>query len=161
MSTSPRRRARRVSFSAQFALILLLLGLIMGIGSAVVPFYQAQRDRQTLGLQSANRAVAVASAYTLGVTTVAVQGYACRVAGLPVTAPALAAGGAALAALLRAAAAALPGGDVLAALGPTGAPLAAVPTGTTLPLTELVGPGAARPCIGPAPQGFFARTGST
>ncbi len=161
MSTSPRRRPRRVSFSAQFALILLLLGLIMGIGSAVVPFYQAQRDRQTLGLQSASRAVAVASAYTDGVTTVAVQDYACRLSALPATAAALNAGGSALAPLLRSAAAVLPAGDVLVALDPTGTPLAVEPVGTTLPLTALLGSRPARSCSGPALRGFFARVGST
>ncbi|HVA21088.1 MAG TPA: diguanylate cyclase [Candidatus Micrarchaeia archaeon] len=125
------------------------------IGTAAVPLYQSQRDRQVLGLDSAARAATVAGAVVTAQTADAARGAACQVARLQQTVTSFESGRVALRATAAFYAAAAPVGDVVALVGPTGAPLAVQPSSPSLPLQTLVTPGLTRLCRG-ASNGYFA-----
>ncbi len=142
----------------QFAAILLVLGVLTAIGTAAVPLYQSQRDRQLLGLDSAAHAATVAGAVVTTQTADAARGVACQVAQLHQTVTSFETGTLALRATAAFYAAAAPPGDVVALVGPTAAGLAVSPGGLALPLRRMVGPGLLRLCPsrGGAPAGYFA-----
>ncbi len=135
-----------MSFAVQFAGILLALGVVMAIGTAAVPLYQSQRDRQVLGLDGAARAATVAGAVVTAQTADAARGVACQVASLVETVVSFETGPTALRAAAAFYAAAAPPGDVVALVGPTGVPLAVQPSAPGLPLQAMLSPGLTRIC---------------
>ncbi|HUY97989.1 MAG TPA: diguanylate cyclase [Verrucomicrobiae bacterium] len=149
------RRPRRPSFAVQFAAILLALGVVMAIGTAAVPLYQSQRDRQVLGLDSAARSATVAGAVVTTQTADAARGVACQVAGLSQTVASFESGSQALRAAASFYAAAAPPGDVVVLVGPTGAPIAVQPPSSALPLGAMVSPGLTHVC-GRGAAGYFS-----
>ena len=87
-----RRRAHRASFAAQFALVLLGVGLATALVAGTVTWFKTQQARSQQQLQSGAGAASLAATLVRMETASASQQFACEVARLPSTAAALAAG---------------------------------------------------------------------
>jgi diguanylate cyclase (GGDEF)-like protein len=157
-----RRRVRRKSFTSQFALVLLGVGLATAVAAGAVAWAETQQVRNQQQLESGQGAGRLAGSVLRLQTATASEQFACDVAALPTTAKAYAAGASSLQAIAEAAVANAAPGQVLVFAGPTGAVLAQAPTTTVPDLAAVVSQASAgaSSCIAPAASGSYAVTGS-
>ncbi|MGC1406003.1 MAG: diguanylate cyclase [Candidatus Dormiibacterota bacterium] len=157
-----RRRVRRKSFTSQFALVLLGVGLATAVTAGVVAWAETQQVRNQQQLESGQGAGRLAESVLRLQTATASQQFACDVAALPTTAKAYVAGASSLQASAQAAVANAAPGQVLVFTGPTGAVLAQAPATTVPNLAAVVSQASAgsSSCTAPAASGSYATTGS-
>jgi len=157
-----RRRVRGKSFTSQFALVLLAVGLATAVAAGAVAWAETQQVRNQQQLESGQGASRLAESVLRLQTATASQQFACDVAALPTTAKAYAAGASSLQALARAGVANAAAGQVLVFAGPTGAVLAQAPATTVPDLAAVVSQASAGTsgCNAPAASGSYATTGS-
>ncbi len=123
----PGRRPRRVSFAAQFALVLLGVGLAMAAVAGAVAWVETAHARSQALLRSGSASAALEESLLRLETTTAAKQLACGVASAAPTAAAFRAGPAELAGAVRADLAAVGPGRVLVFLAPDGTTLAGGP----------------------------------
>ncbi len=104
-----RRQARRASFTVQFALILLGVGLATAIAAAAVAWYETQGITSQQVLNSAARSARLGVGVVRLETTTVSASLACEIAPLGRTAADFEAGGAALSTLAQSVVSANPG----------------------------------------------------
>ncbi|MGC1184947.1 MAG: sensor domain-containing diguanylate cyclase [Candidatus Dormiibacterota bacterium] len=158
--TAPRRRVRHRSFTAQFALVLVAVGLATALVAGTVAWVETQHAQSQQDQQTAAGASRLASSLVQMQTATASQRFACDLASLPGTDQAYAAGRASLKTLAQAAVANAAPGQVLLFLGATGQLLARAPATTpAVPssLKSVPGGGSlSRSCTDPTGRGFYA-----
>ena len=155
---APRRRVRHKSFTAQFALVLVAVGVATAVVAGAVAWVETQHARSQQDEQTGAGASRLASSLVQMQTAAASQRFACEVAALPSTGPAYGAGSASLKTLAQAAVANASPGQVLLFLGTGGQVLARAPAASSpLPsLNVVVGGGSlSRRCTAPTSRGFF------
>jgi diguanylate cyclase (GGDEF)-like protein len=156
-----RRRAHRASFAAQFALVLLGVGLATALVAGTVTWFKTQQARSQQQLQSGAGAASLAATLVRMETASASQQFACEVARLPSTAAALAAGSPSQAAAeARADTSTAAVGQVLVLLGTRGQLLAQAPSTTVPGLSGLLSHFGTSPASCARAGGFFASSGS-
>ncbi|HEY6538415.1 MAG TPA: sensor domain-containing diguanylate cyclase [Candidatus Dormibacteraeota bacterium] len=161
MANQPAARRRHRSFTVQFALVLVAVGLATALVAGVVAWVETQNVRSEQDAQAGLGASQLATSLVRDQTAFTSQRLACEVAGLAATAPAYTAGAAGLEALAQATAANASPGQELVFLGPSGQVLAHAPTRAGVAgLARLAreSSGSAR-CASPTSPGFFARAG--
>ncbi|HVB14790.1 MAG TPA: sensor domain-containing diguanylate cyclase [Candidatus Dormibacteraeota bacterium] len=150
----PRRRVRRKSFTAQFALVLVAVGLATAVVAGVVAWVETQQARAQQETQAGLGASRLAGTLVRMQTATASQRFACEVAALPTTAKAYAVGPSSLATIAKAAVANASPDQVLIFLGSSGQLLAQAPAGAvTLP--KLGSTAGASNCADPGKVGFY------
>ena len=154
-----RRRARHKSFTAQFALVLVAVGVATALAAGTVAWVETQHARSQQDEQAGVGASRLASSLVQMQTATASQRFACDVASLPGTGQAYTAGRASLQTLAEAAVASATPGQALLFLGADGAVLARVPgTTSALPASvqAVLGGGAlSGRCTDPISRGFY------
>ncbi|MGA8206968.1 MAG: diguanylate cyclase [Candidatus Dormiibacterota bacterium] len=164
MATPPpnRRRVRRKSFTSQFALVLLGVGLATAVAAGAVAWAETQQVRTQQLLESGQGAGRLTASALRLQTATASQEFACDVAALPTTAKAYAAGASSLEAIAQAGVANAAPGQVLVFADRGGAVLAQAPATTVPDLAALVSQASAgsASCAAPAVSGFYATSGS-
>ena len=161
MATQPttRRRVRHRSFAAQFALLLVAVGLATAVVVGAVAVGETQRARTEQQSKAALGAAALAASLIRQQTAAASERFVCEVAGLSSTAQAYAQGGASLETVAQAAVAHASPGQILILLSPSGQVLAGAPSVTALPPSLGSTPTGAAGCSAPGQAGFFTTTG--
>ncbi|MGH7611266.1 MAG: diguanylate cyclase [Candidatus Dormibacteria bacterium] len=152
-----RRRVRRPSFTSQFALVLLGVGLATALAAGAVAWLQTGQAGSQQSLQAASGDSRLGLGLVTLETATASEQLACEVAALPATAQGLAAGSATLQQALQAAEPSLGAGRRVLVEDSQGRLLAEVPSGGA-PLAA----GAARRASGCAPgnsSGYFVASG--
>ncbi len=160
-SSAP-RRARRASFSFQFALMLVGVWLATALAVGGVAWYETHNARSQQMLQSGSGAARLGISLVRMETATASADFACELAGLAPTAAGFTGGGQALAALAKADTAAVHGQELLFVdgAGLVGAPIPA----TSIPgVAGLVAVARAAPasCASARGSGFFAAAAGT
>jgi diguanylate cyclase (GGDEF)-like protein len=158
----PNRRVRRKSFTSQFALVLLGVGLATAVAAGAVAWAETQQVRNQQQQESGQGAGRLAESVLRLQTATASQQFACDVAALPTTARAYAAGASSLQAIAQAGVANAAPGQVLVFASPAGAVLAQAPATTVANLARVVrqASASASSCTVPGASGFYATTGS-
>ncbi len=156
--TNPPRRVRRASFTFQFALMLIGVGLAAALAAGGVAWYETQNARSEQLLTAGGGAARLGISLVRMETATASADFACEVAGLPQTAAGLASGGGSLGALATADTATLHGQELLFT-GARGnllvgapAPATAVPGVASLVSAALAAPAK---CSAGSGAGFF------
>ena len=156
---STRRRVRHKSFTAQFALVLVAVGLATAVVAGVVAWVETQQARTQQEAEASLGAARLAGSLLRMQTATASERFACEVASLPTTARAYAQGGSSLATIAKAAIANASPGQVLVFVGTRGQVLARAPASSaTPPRGEFVVGGTtvgAAGCAQPGKSGFF------
>ncbi|MDA8330541.1 MAG: diguanylate cyclase [Candidatus Dormibacteraeota bacterium] len=161
MAQSPdtRRRRRRASFTTQFALILLGVGLATALAAAAVAWYETQTARSTQLLVSAQGSAHLGLGLVRLETSEVSAGLACRLAGLPRTADAYHSGVAGLSSYASSTVSANPG-HYLLFLNSQGRILAGSAAGTPLRRLQPLVTGLLSPAQQCTRGGFFERFGN-
>ncbi len=139
-----RRRVRRRSFTSQFALVLLVVGLATAAAAGAVAWLQTRQAGTQQSVASGAGDSRLAAALVRLETAAVSQQLACDVARLPSTSGALTAGGASLAAALQPEQAALGSGQYLYVVGGAGQELAHLPASAPNPPASVRNPGCSR-----------------
>jgi diguanylate cyclase (GGDEF)-like protein len=156
-----RRRARRTSFTTQFALVLLGVGLATALVAGAVAWLETQQARSEQQLQSGAGAASLAATLVRMETASVSQQFACQVARLPSTAAALATSSSSQAATeARADTSTAAAGQVLILLGPRGQLLAQAPPTAVPGIAGLLSQAGASSAGCAKAGGFFASSGS-
>ncbi|NNM96479.1 MAG: diguanylate cyclase [Candidatus Dormibacteraeota bacterium] len=160
-SSAP-RRARRASFSFQFALMLVGVWLATALAVGGVAWYETQHARSQQMLQSGSGAARLGISLVRMETATASADFACELAGLAPTAAGFTGGGQALAALAKADTATVHGQELLFVDGSglVGSPVPA----TSIPgVAGLAAVARAAPasCASGRGSGFFAAAAGT
>lgn len=160
---TPRRRVRRKSFTSQFALVLIGVGLATAVAAGAVAWVETQQARSQQDMQSALGAAQLAGSLLRLQTATASQQYACQVALLPATVQAYSQGGSSLAKLAQAGVVSAGLGQALIFLSPQGQVLAQAPATPVPHLAAVLAQAEAGSprCAAPVSAGFFASTGGT
>ncbi|MGC2192641.1 MAG: sensor domain-containing diguanylate cyclase [Candidatus Dormiibacterota bacterium] len=166
MATQPaaRRRVRRKSFTAQFALVLVAVGLATAVVAGAVAWVETQQARTQQQAQAGLGAARLAASLLRMQTATASERFACEVAGLPTTAQAYVQGASSLANVAKAAVANASAGQVLVFVGTNDQVLARAPASSAgLPSADFVGAGTtvgAPGCRNPGKSGFYTVGGA-
>lgn len=159
-----RRRVRRKSFTAQFALVLVAVGLATAVVAGAVAWVETQQARTQEQAQAGLGAARLAGSLLRMQTATASERFACEVAGLPTTAQAYAQGASSLVTVAKAAVANASAGQVLVFVGTTDQVLARAPASSaTVPTADFVVAGTtvgAPGCSNPGKSGFFTVGGA-
>ncbi|MGH7643313.1 MAG: diguanylate cyclase [Candidatus Dormibacteria bacterium] len=159
-----RRRVRRKSFTAQFALVLVAVGLATAVVAGVVAAVETQQARTKQEAQASLGAARLAVSLIRTQTAQASQRFACEVASQPTTAQAYLQGAPSLATVARAAVANASDGQVLVFVGTNSQVIARAPTSSpALSGVDFVAMGTAAvssACTQPGKNGFFTVGGS-
>ena len=162
--TSAPRRVRRASFTFQFALMLIGVGLATAVAAGGVAWYETQNARSEQLLESGSGAARLGISLVRMETATASADFACEVAGLPQTAAGIASGGQGLAALAKADTATVHGQELLFTAADGKLLLGAPEAATAVPgVASLVTAAVAAPakCSAGRGGGFFAVAAGT
>jgi len=158
-----RRRVRRKSFTAQFALVLVAVGLATAVVAGAVAWVETQQVRSQQQAQAGLGAAKLAGSLVRTQTATASERFACEVAGLPTTRTAYAQGASSLATVAQAAVANASPGQVVVLIGTSGQVLARAPASApALAGVNFVAAGStvgAPGCVDPGKSGFFTLGG--
>ena len=130
MATQPpaRRRIRHRSFTSQFALVLVAVGLATALVAGAVAWVETQQARTHEQDRAGQGAARLASSLVQGQTSTASEHFACEVAALPSATTAYASGGSSLTRLAKAVVASASPGQVVFLLDKQGRVLAQAPS---------------------------------
>lgn len=154
-----RRRVRHKSFTAQFALVLVAVGIATAVVAGAVAWVETQHVRSQQDQQAGLGASRLAASLVRMETASASQRFACEVAALNTTKSAYGAGPASLKSLATAAIANATPGQVLLLLGTSGQVLArAGSSATAVPQVDYAADGglSSTSCSAKEGGGFFA-----
>ncbi|MGC1194197.1 MAG: hypothetical protein WA976_05320, partial [Candidatus Dormiibacterota bacterium] len=122
-----RRRVRRKSFTAQFALVLVAVGLATAVVAGAVAWVETQQARTQQQTEAGLGASRLAGSLVRTQTATASERFACEVAALPTTATAYSQGASSLETVAQAAVANASPGQIVVLVGTSGQVLASAP----------------------------------